>query len=248
MNYLAILIDGDVENSLGGACSRDVWNISKKILTDLPIDPSNIFTFFHNPTRDIYVEKIKNLGITHIDYSTTATIKNCFNYVVTLSNVQSLSIVFHYSGHGYQVNDVDHDEIDGLDEIFLGHTMTDDFIWANLIEKLSSRTRIISLIDACHSGSGMDFPYIWRNNKWILCKNKNVFAKCIGYSLSACNDNQLASQDVGETTGFSGSLTAGICDCGNFVDMFECPFNIYNLLIPRLKKLNQTVELYCTKS
>lgn len=32
--FIAILIDGDIENSLGGACSRDIWNISKKLLND----------------------------------------------------------------------------------------------------------------------------------------------------------------------------------------------------------------------
>jgi hypothetical protein len=63
MNYLAILITGDIENSLGGACSRDVWNISKKLLNDLPIEPSNIFAFFHDPNNDIYVEKVKSIGL-----------------------------------------------------------------------------------------------------------------------------------------------------------------------------------------
>ena len=31
VKYIALLIEGDNENSLGGACARDVWNISKKI-------------------------------------------------------------------------------------------------------------------------------------------------------------------------------------------------------------------------
>lgn len=126
--------------------------------------------------------------------------------------------------------------------------MTDDFIWDNLIEKLSSSTHLFASIDACHSGSGMDFPYIWKNNMWILHKKKKYDSKCSGYSFSACNDTQYSSQDVGETTGFSGSLTAGICDCCNFSEIIYNPFIAYNILSERLKKLNQTVELYSCKN
>lgn len=246
-NYIALIIDGDIENTLGGACSRDIWNITKKLLSDLPIDKKQIYTFFREPSSDRYAEKIKQFGITNINYSTIINIKNCFDYVITSAKLTPTTIIFHYSGHGYQIPDNDGDELDGCDEIFLGHTMTDDFIWNNLVSRLPKSSHIFALMDACHSGSGMDFPYIWKNNKWELAKRKNINAFCSGFSLSACNDSQCASQDVGETTGFSGSLTAGICDCGNFSEFIHDPFKLYNILVPRLGKLNQTVELYTTK-
>jgi len=242
--YYAILIDGDNENTLGGACSRDLWNISKKLLNDLPILPTNIHTFFHDLPSDRYVKKIQELEITNTRSNHLANIKNCFDYIISMSKLTPTVIIFHYSGHGYQVPDDNGDEIDGMDEIFLGHTMRDDYIWDNLVSLLPKSAHIISFMDACHSGSGMDMPYMWNGNSWILAKKNNYEAKCTGYSLSACNDVQCASQDIGETTGFAGSLTAGICDCCNLKDIIYQPFLIHQLLAERLRKLHQNVELY----
>lgn len=239
--YIAILIEGDNENTLGGACSRDIWNITMKILNDLPIKHQNIHTFFHNMEKDRYIKKISQLGVTNISLNTLTNVQKCFDYVSSLSNT---IIYFHYSGHGYQIIDKSGDEIDGCDEIFLNKTMTDDYIWHNFIMKLPSSSHIFATIDACHSGSGLDLPYLWENNRWVCSKHTNIIAKCHGFSLSACNDSQCASQDIGETTGFAGSLTAGLCDFGNIFNSIHEPYDLYNFLTTRLAKLNQTVELY----
>lgn len=239
VKYIAILIEGDNENSLGGACARDVWNISKKIINELPIGFNDIHLFFHD-LNDKIISRIKQLGINNIKNNSLQNIKDCFDKIISMK--EKIILIFHYSGHGYQTRDTDGDEIDGQDEVFLGHQMTDDYIWNNLISKLPETTHIFASIDACHSGSGMDFPYLWKDGKWNLVGKK--FAKCSGFSISACNDSQLASQDVGETTGFSGSLTAGICDSGNYSKFIDNPFILYDQLVQRLKKLNQNVELY----
>ena len=249
MRFVSIIIDGDLENSLGGACSRDVWNISQKFINDLHPNLNDMFLFFHNLSRERYVSKLNQIGINNIFESNLQNISKCFETVLNIANSEKekkekIIILYHYSGHGYQIHDSEGDEINGMDDIFLGHSMKDDFIWDNLISKLPENAHIFSLIDACHSGSGVDMPYIWSKNSWTLHKLKNISAQCSGFSLSACNDSECASQDVGETTGFSGSLTAGICDCCNFNDIFFNPFPIYNILLQRLKKLNQTVELY----
>lgn len=245
--YLAILIEGDNENTLGGACSRDIWNLSQKIINELNIDKKDIYTFFHSLATDHYIKKIEQLGIPNITYNSIDNIKECFDKIIEISKVTSTVIFFHYSGHGYQTIDQDGDEIDGYDEIFLGHTMRDDYIWDQFVSKLPETTHIFALIDACHAGSGMDMPYVWRDGKWILSKKKKIMANCRGYSLSACNDGQCASQDIGHTTGFAGSLTAGVCDSGKLMDFIYDPFKLYAMLQPRLKKLNQTVELYTVK-
>lgn len=246
LRYFAILIDGDLENSLGGACSRDIWNITQKLLKDLPIEKDNIYTFFHNFHCDSYAKKLASQDIENISESNITNIKKCFDEVISLAKEDPMNvcIYFHYSGHGYQLADQNGDEIDGFDDIFLGHTMTDDYIWDNLISQLPSNAHIFILLDACHSGSGADMPYKWKNNRWELAKRNNIAAKCIGYSISACNDKECASQDVGETTGFAGSLTAGICDKCNFSNLIHNPIPTYNILVDRLRKLNQTVELY----
>lgn len=245
--YIAILIEGDNENSLGGACSRDIWHITNKLINDLNVERNNIFTFFHSLGSDKYVEKLTSMGIMNITYNSLENIRKCYDFVVEQSKLSHVIVFFHYSGHGYQVMDHNGDEIDGMDEIFVGHQMTDDYVWEHLVSKLSESTHIFALVDACHAGSGMDMPYLWRNGKWVLHKKKNVDAKCHGFSLSACNDVQCASQDIGETTGFSGSLTAGVCDSGRLSEFIYDPIKLYNILIPRLQKLHQTVELYCVK-
>lgn len=244
IRHFAILIDGDNENTLGYACSRDILNISKKLIQDVSIDKKDIFTFFHNMQRDVYVKQLSKIGITNFYENSLDNIKKCFDYVVSMSQHEHVIIFLHYSGHGYQIRDNDGDEIDGCDEIFLGHTMKDDYIWENLITRLSKETHIFLSIDACHAGSGADLPYVWKNNEWKLSKNKNIIAQCSGYSISACNDSQCSQQDVGETTGFSGSLTAGLCDSCHFNELIHNPIKYFNELSKRLGKLNQTVELY----
>lgn len=242
---LAILIDGDIENSLGGACTRDIWNITNKLLKETNINKNNIFVFLHKITNDLYAKKLYDIGITNIQFSTIINIKQCFDKIIELSKEKLLKIIFHYSGHGYQTLDLDGDEVDGMDEIFLGHAMSDDFIWNNFVSKLGLGTMIYAFMDACHAGSGMDFPYSYVHGNWTLCKKKNLYANCSGISFSACNDSQCASQDVGNTTGFGGSLTVAFCDYCNYNTLFECPVNTYRVLSDRLKLLNQTVELYC---
>lgn len=242
--FIAILIDGDNENTLGGACSRDLLNISKKIMHDVVIDPNDMFVFLHDLVNDKCATKIILSGIPNVSQNSLYCIQKCFEKVLEISARENVVIFFHYSGHGYQICDINGDETDGFDEIFLGHTMTDDYIWDNLISKLPKNSHIFATMDACHSGSGMDMPYVWRDGKWELNKKTNIKAMCTGYSLSACNDSQCASQDIGETTGFAGSLTAGICDCCNIKTIIYDPIRAYNVLSPRLKRLNQTVELY----
>lgn len=248
IKYLAILIDGDVENSLGGACSRDVWNIAQKLIKDVPIQPENIYTFFHNNNNnDRYAKKIYDMKITKISESNLGNIKKCFDEIIDVSHKEKTVILFHYSGHGYQVPDIEGDEIDGFDEAFLGSTMKDDFIWDNFVSKLPNTSFVFAILDACHSGSGMDMPYIWQNQKWNLAKKKNIEADCSGYSISACNDAQCSSQDVGETTGFSGSLIAAVCDDCNLLELMNNPFKYYGCICSRLQKLHQCVELYCVQ-
>lgn len=266
MSIYAILIEGDNENTLGGACSRDIWNIAKKIKNETQIKKENFYLFFydmlHNPFVVKYVEKITQLGIENIYENSIENILSCFQKIVDISHnsvaqevrTSGITIYFHYSGHGYQIKDADGDEIDGYDELFLGRKLTDDMIWKNFVSLLSKETKLFALIDACHSGSGIDLPYVWLSNKkelnsnnWVLHKKKYLDVKCIGYSISACQDNQSSMQDIGKTTGFSGSLTAGFCDESNFQEFFENPVGVYNKLYSRLKKLNQNVQLYCTK-
>jgi hypothetical protein len=72
-------------------------------------------------------------------------------------------LVFHFSGHGSQVEDLDHDEEDGLDETLvpsdarMGPTpdvSDDDLKGAFGHPERKARTHVVALLDSCHSGTG----------------------------------------------------------------------------------------------
>jgi len=77
------------------------------------------------------------------------------------------SAFFHYSGHGSQVLDTNGDEEDGLDETICpadfktaGHIVDDD-IHDILVKKIPYGARLTAVMDCCHSGTGMDLPYVY---------------------------------------------------------------------------------------
>ena len=76
------------------------------------------------------------------------------------------TLVFQYSGHGTQVEDIDGDEADGdtpgLDEALCpidfgeGHFLIDDDI-ADLVRQLPADAHLSFILDCCHSGTGTRF-------------------------------------------------------------------------------------------
>lgn len=72
---------------------------------------------------------------------------------------------FHFSGHGGQQVDVHGDEEDGMDETICPvdfvreGQISDDELFALLAAPLPSGCRLTALLDCCHSGHGMDFPF-----------------------------------------------------------------------------------------
>jgi len=76
------------------------------------------------------------------------------------------SLFFHFSGHGSQVVDTSGDEDDGLDETILpcdyntAGQIIDDELYDILVKGLPAGVKLTSLMDCCHSGTGMDLPYV----------------------------------------------------------------------------------------
>lgn len=71
------------------------------------------------------------------------------------------SLVFHYSGHGSQVRDMEGDELaDGLDEIICpwdfdwDGTFIKDDDFAGIFGELKKGTSLEVILDSCHSGTG----------------------------------------------------------------------------------------------
>ncbi|KAL2460426.1 Metacaspase-1 [Abeliophyllum distichum] len=102
------------------------------------------------------------------------------------------SLVFHFSGHGSQQLDFNGDEVDGYDEMLwpVDHEtqgkISDDEINATIVTPLPQGTKLHAIIDACHSGTVLDLPFVCRMN-------------------SACDDNQVSE----DTTALSGNTATG---------------------------------------
>ncbi|CAN8067516.1 unnamed protein product [Agarophyton chilense] len=74
------------------------------------------------------------------------------------------SLWFSFSGHGSQVLDTSGDESDGYDETLLSvdykvaGPIVDDELY-KIVRRLPAGARLTVLLDACHSGTGLDLPY-----------------------------------------------------------------------------------------
>ncbi|KAL0298288.1 UNVERIFIED_CONTAM: Metacaspase-1 [Sesamum radiatum] len=81
------------------------------------------------------------------------------------------SLVFHYSGHGSQQRDYTGDEVDGFDETLCPldfetqGMIVDNEINATLVRPLPPGVKLHAIIDACHSGTVLDLPYLCRMDR-----------------------------------------------------------------------------------
>ncbi|XP_039121724.1 LOW QUALITY PROTEIN: metacaspase-1-like [Dioscorea cayenensis subsp. rotundata] len=81
------------------------------------------------------------------------------------------SLVFHYSGHGSQQRNYNGDEADGYDETLCPldfetqGMIVDDEINATIVRPLPHGAKLHAIIDACHSGTVLDLPYLCRMDR-----------------------------------------------------------------------------------
>ncbi|KAK3005102.1 hypothetical protein RJ639_016519 [Escallonia herrerae] len=78
------------------------------------------------------------------------------------------SLVFHYSGHGSQQRNYTGDEVDGNDETLCPldfetqGMIVDNEINATIVKPLPRSVKLHAIIDACHSGTMLDLPFLCR--------------------------------------------------------------------------------------
>ncbi|KAL6008523.1 Metacaspase-1 [Asimina triloba] len=81
------------------------------------------------------------------------------------------SLVFHYSGHGSRQRNYNGDEVDGYDETLCPldfetqGMIVDDEINTTIVRPLPRGVRLHAIIDACHSGTVLDLPFLCRMNR-----------------------------------------------------------------------------------
>lgn len=149
------------------------------------------------------------------------------NILEQLQKIVSLSkdndeIWIHYSGHGSYIRDSNGDEYDRKDEILIpsdykqGNIIVDDDL-----KKLlnSSKGLVYITLDCCHSGTGWDLPYLYRDRNNTLYRytmgkemeNKNI------YMLSGARDYQTAADSYSQEQVESlGAFTNAFIECARF--------------------------------
>lgn len=84
------------------------------------------------------------------------------------------SLVFHYSGHGSQQRNYTGDEVDGYDETLCPldyetqGMIVDDEINVTIVRPLPAGVKLHAIIDACHSGTVLDLPFLCRMDRLVL--------------------------------------------------------------------------------
>ena len=122
----------------------------------------------------------------------------------------------HYSGHGTQVRDRNGDERDRKDEALVpadhrrAGYITDDWLLAKFINKMSIRCHVFGLIDACHSESMLDLRFDveprGRRLKTRLI-NKRASSRARAIMISGCRDSKYSYDAYDKQYGASGAMT-----------------------------------------
>lgn len=166
--------------------------------------------------------KEENIVIIHDESAIKPTKQNIINALVQLvENVKadnSTEVWFSYSGHGYYYSSST--EEDSKDEVLVpldykkNGCIRDDLLYSILVKELPKNCNLFSIIDACHSGTSLDLPYLYRINSGIKQqrpqeKTANVL------KISGCRDDQ-TSADAHINGIYQGALTFG------FLRSIEC--------------------------
>lgn len=229
-NYICILIECDNVNSLGLSCQRDLFNIYNELVKN-NTNKNNIHIFTNTKSFFIQRKIINNL----YDNSIT-TIEE-----IIKNNINNNEYYFHISGHGYLGNDIRKIEITrNCEQIILSSGVLTDYQFNDLLVKYINKNAVLRVtVDTCHSGTFSNFcnKIIDINTKKLVTKKDFYFTNA--FSISACNDLELDSCDIGDV-GFGGSLTVHLLEQDNFSNfIFGDKIKSRDNLLKKLKMLKQ---------
>jgi hypothetical protein len=121
---------------------------------------------------------------------TMENIKNKIMWLIS-NNKPDDTLVFHYSGHGSNIEDNNKDETDKKDETIVPldfetkGDITDDWLFENMVSKIEENVNLYCFFDCCHSGTIIDLKYNYRSK----CKPKVSKKKIINYDTSQWSDS-----------------------------------------------------------
>lgn len=126
--------------------------------------------------------------------------------------------VFLFCGHGGQQTGLtSHLERDGLNETILpvdfqrAGQITDDRLGELLWKRLPEGVRVTSVMDCCHSGTGLDLPFMRTDRGWRE-EAKPYHGAADVQLFSACQDDQCAAETPWSDAEAGGAMTTAFCD------------------------------------
>mmetsp|Transcript_38709 Transcript_38709/g.93586 ORF Transcript_38709/g.93586 Transcript_38709/m.93586 type:complete len:348 (-) Transcript_38709:204-1247(-) len=118
---------------------------------------------------------------------TKANIEMAFE-LMTMHSAPGDVVFLHYSGHGQQYDDKDGDEIDGKDEAMLpcdfrkNGPLLDDHVYEKFVLPMKEGVHVVSLMDSCHSGTGMDLPFVIQVGETQMRRSTKLLRHAVDFS------------------------------------------------------------------
>jgi hypothetical protein len=242
MTKIALLMGLNYRGSdaeLGG-CINDVENTGK-VLEEV---------YGYNPEDILYMTD---------DSEIKPTSRNMLAQLIKLSkrtyeeNIQEIWI--SYSGHGSYVRDKNGDEDDGKDECLVpldydeSGVILDDHL-NNILGLVNPNTRVIFIVDACHSETMLDLSYRYISGNKNVIENSKSRVKCNCVMISGCRDDQTSSDayDINNSKEYSGAMTSALL---YVLDKFEYTITCWRLLkemrrFLKKRKFDQVPQISCS--
>jgi hypothetical protein len=195
----------DVNCKLNGCCN-DVRNMAKYLMST--------FSFTTQQITTLTDEDLKNAPKVSRDGIVAALYDLCIS-----SWRENLDVVvFHYSGHGSQERDLNADEKTGMDEgivpmDYMTRGLIIDDLLKEIFMKFNPKTKIICFFDCCHSGTMLDLPFAYDQQKLAESDQirRIIIPNCPKiYCFSGCMDSQTSMDSVDDSNTPSGAMTAAM--------------------------------------
>ncbi|KAG2425002.1 hypothetical protein HXX76_014160 [Chlamydomonas incerta] len=139
------------------------------------------------------------------------------NELAARSNVESLDLaIVHFSCHGTQARDTNGEELDGMDECLVPNDVVtaglirDDDIQA-ILTRFNRNTRVLLVLDCCHSGTMCDLRFSWEGEAFVRTENAASLVLAPVTSISGCMDPQTSADCLAVAMGklqWAGALTS----------------------------------------
>lgn len=153
------------------------------------------------------------------DYPTRQSILSALQWLVKDAKAGD-SLFLSYSGHGAQEVDPNGFEEDGMNETILpcdfeeAGMISDDVLTEILIQNLPEGVKFTSIMDCCHSGTGLDLAWTHEQARGQWREDTNPFHVAADVQMiSGCTDEQTSADGAQDLYGRrSGALTTAFCD------------------------------------